>query len=106
MSTVFNGVLVQAQYDVGDQPSIISTFKDSAGDLADPSTVIFSVREPDGTITTEALGDATKLSLGVWTWLIPFPFDAEGVWWARANATAPFNSAEEIALGVGKSMFS
>lgn len=96
---------MSCQYDIGDQVTLIATFRDSNGDLADPSAITFEVREPNSTTTQKSEVDASNPSIGVWHWLIPKPFDASGTWELRAAATAPFASAEVVALGVKKSKF-
>lgn len=66
-----------ADYDVGDAPVLVATFKDSSGQLADPDTVIFRYKDPEGTLTqaqwTQAVPgtDITRVSLGVFSAVIP-----------------------------------
>ena len=95
-------------YDIGDRPRIYNTFHDDSDppELIDPTAIIFTLRKPDGTfLPAEAIGDATKISLGLWTWTIPIPFDSSGTWWVRTAATSPIQTAEELALPVQKSKF-
>lgn len=65
------------EYDVGDRPTLIATFRDEQDALADPDTVTFRYRAPDGTLTSftwtsGAPGtDITRISLGVFSAQIP-----------------------------------
>ncbi len=58
--------MVTAAYDVGDQRRLGVTFTDSAGTLADPTTVTLDMREPDGVVTawTVTAGQIVKDSTG------------------------------------------
>lgn len=51
------------EYDLGDEVTLIATFKDSTGALANPDPVLFSYREPDGTLVTKTQ----------WTQAVPGP---------------------------------
>ena len=66
-----------AEYDVGDAPTLVATFKNDQGQLADPSTVTFRYRAPDGNLTsmvwTNAVPgtDITRVSIGVFSAKVP-----------------------------------
>ena len=101
-----SGVVIAATYNIGDRPTIISYFKDSEGQPADPTTIIFKIRKPNGgDVTIKSEADATRVALGEWHWLIPAAFDESGIWWVLSQATAPFESAEEMALAVAQTRF-
>jgi len=51
----------QGEYLVGDQPTIKCTFRDRAEVATDPTTVTFTMKEPDGTKTTYTYGTDTEL---------------------------------------------
>jgi len=48
-------------YDVGDSRRLKATFKDTAGTIADPTTINFKIREPDGVETTYVFGTDSEL---------------------------------------------
>lgn len=50
-------------YDVGDEVTLVATFKDASGALANPDPVLFSYKEPDGTIVAKTQ----------WTQAVPGP---------------------------------
>ena len=55
-------------YDRGDKIRLKATFRNSAGNLADPTTIAIVIRNPDGSITTKTYvtnQDLVKESLGV-----------------------------------------
>jgi hypothetical protein len=65
-------------YDIGDAPTLIATFTDEAGGLADPTEVIFRYKDPEGTLvelqhwTAAAPGtDITKVSTGKFSARVP-----------------------------------
>ncbi len=47
--------------DIGDKLRLTNTFTDINGDLATPTTTTFTIREPDGTLTTYTLGTNAEL---------------------------------------------
>ena len=60
--------MVTTAHDIGDRRRLQATFKDVNGTLADPTTITFKMREPDGTITTkvDVAGSLVNPSVGVW----------------------------------------
>lgn len=54
--------MADTAYDIGDRVEFTGTFTNAAGALANPTTVVFKVRRPSGTIVTVA---ATNPSVGV-----------------------------------------
>ena len=60
--------MVTSAHDIGDRRRLQATFKTVAGVLADPTTVTFNIREPDGTVTTKigTSGGLINPSVGVW----------------------------------------
>ena len=92
-------------FDIGDQPTFVWTFRDENDVLTTPLAVTFSQLAPDGTLTTENLGNATEESTGVLSWQIPVPFDAPGTWKYRVAATSGVIVAEELSVKVRKSAF-
>lgn len=64
-------------YDVGDTVTLIATFKNAAGSLADPDPVIFRYKDPAGVLTSQQWTNAvpgtdiTRVSLGVFSAKVP-----------------------------------
>lgn len=94
-------------YNVGDMPTLKATFYDKAEPpaLANPTTIEFKLKAPNGTVTTATQAAATNPSIGVWLWPIPAPFDAPGTWKFRAAGTGGVVTAEELVIKVAKSSF-
>ena len=93
-------------YDIGDRPTIKALFVATDGTTpADPATIVYKLKAPDGTITTEAETDATNPAIGTWLWPLPQAFDASGTWYVRVEATVGIQTAEELTLEVGLSQF-
>ena len=64
-----NGNMTTDVHDIGDLCRLITTFKDSAGTVTDPTGVTFSVKAPSGTVTTYVYGvdgQLGKTSTGVY----------------------------------------
>lgn len=59
-------------------------FRNLAGDLANPTTVVLTVRSPSGTVTTPSL---TNTSTGVYAGMITFDEAGEWTWWWQADGT-------------------
>lgn len=55
-------------YDIGTSPTITGEFRNLAGQLADPTTVVAQYRDPSG---TQLPLSATSTAVGVWTVLLP-----------------------------------
>lgn len=67
-----------ADYNVGDAPVLVATFRNTQGQLADPDPVQFRYKAPDGQVTTVTQWtaavpgtDITKVSTGVFSAKIP-----------------------------------
>ena len=54
--------MVTKTFDIGDKQRFTATFRDDTGALKDPSTVVATLREPDGTISTPSV---SPVSTGV-----------------------------------------
>ena len=78
-------------FDIGDQPTLVVTFKGNDGVLADPTNIDFEVLRPsDAEGTPSVTGtevNATNPSTGVWQYVLP-QLDEEGHWEVRATGTA------------------
>lgn len=90
-------------FDIGDRPIITVTFRDEAGTLTSPSTVVFGYVKPDG---TEVVGQSPldNPSTGVFRYRLP-TLDAAGVWTWRGKGTAGLIAADEGSFTVRPSAF-
>ena len=57
--------MVTNAHDIGDSRRLQVTFTDVADAVADPTTIALNIKAPDGTLTTKAIGDLTKVSTGI-----------------------------------------
>ena len=62
------------EHEVGDKVTLVATFTDENGSLADPDEVLFRYIEPDGTLVAQEVwtaavpgADITRVSLGVFS---------------------------------------
>jgi uncharacterized protein YfaS (alpha-2-macroglobulin family) len=79
-------------YDIGDEVELTGTFKDAAGALASPSSVVCRVKKPDGTLLNPN-PVVTSPSTGVFKAIVD-P-DAAGEWWYRFEGTGGTKAAGE-----------
>lgn len=89
-----------ASYTKGQQVRFTGTFKNEAGALADPTTVTFRLKAPDGTLTTPT---ASSTSTGVWTALATLT--QEGTYHFRFEGAGAIVAANEDAVVVTRSQF-
>ena len=54
------------KHEVGTSPRLLVEFKDTAYEPYSPSAIALKIKEPDGTITTKAIGDLTEEETGKW----------------------------------------
>jgi hypothetical protein len=92
-------------FDIGDLVEVVVKFVDVDGQPADPTSITFKQRSPDGTIVPLSETDASNPGVGEWRWLMPGPFDAAGTWHFRAEATNGLITAVEQSVRVRKSAF-
>lgn len=69
---------------------LTATFKDQDGNLADPTTVTFAVKSPNGIITNYT---PTHLSLGVYTYNLDLDVSGLTLW--RPIGTGAVKAAEK-----------
>lgn len=94
------------RYDVGDLIRCTGTFTDADGNVQDPTTVIFKMREPDGTITTYTYNvddEAVRSSEGVY--YVDVSATSHGVWSYRWAGTGTGQAAGETQFRVYDSRF-
>ena len=96
---------MSSTFDIGDQPTVVVTFKDAGGTLADPTAITFSVLAPAGTAVSEDQTNATNPSTGIWHWELPSAIDRAGKWQVRAAATLGLICAVEDSFHVRDSDF-
>src|SRR6185295_8865126 len=90
-------------YQVGDPLPLTGTFRNSAGNLADPTTVTLSVRKPDGALLTPT---PTSTLTGIWTYTVPSATnDTPGLWWYTFTGTGAVAAVQQGSLLV-ESLFS
>lgn len=77
-------------YDKGDKIRIQGTFKDIDGALVDPTTVTFTAKDPDGTIST-----LTTVRSSVGVYYADLSLTKAGTYFYRSVGTAPAVAAEE-----------
>jgi len=87
-------------YQIGDRVEVRVTFRDSAGDLADPTLVVIKTRSGSG---AEASHAAVNESTGVYTAAVDI--DTPGRWFYRGIGTGAVVAADEGSFMVEKSAF-
>ena len=83
--------MVTESFDIGDRERLKATFRDDAGALKNPTTVVATLREPDGTISTPAVSNP---SVGVHT--VDLIFTQTGRHLLKFKGTGAVVSAQEI----------
>lgn len=76
----------------------VATFTDESGTLVDPSSVTWSVKAPDGTVTTP---EGTRASAGVYH--LQLVLDAPGRWKIEAQGDGTVIVAGDTVVSVRKS---
>jgi hypothetical protein len=92
-------------FQVGQSVTITATFKNTAGVVTDPTTVVWRIQHTDGVIQTFALSDLVKVSTGVYTLTFTITGTAYGPWWSRPTGTAGVIAADEQMFVVKRSAF-
>lgn len=86
-------------YDIGDLRRLSVTFSDIDGTEADPTTVTFKMREPDGTETIYAYGtDAELVKDGVGRYHVDWTLTQAGRHVVRWEGTGVVATAEQVEL--------
>lgn len=90
-----------AEFNIGDKRRLTMTFRDVAGDLTDPTTITFLMKEPDGTKTTYISGvNAEMVSVSTGVWRVDWVIEQEGVHNFEFKGTGTVVTAEEAAFRV------
>lgn len=82
--------MVTESFDIGDRERFKATFKDDAGALKNPTTVVATLREPDGTISTPSVSNP---SVGVHE--VDLTFSQTGRHFLQFKGTGVVVSAQE-----------
>lgn len=93
-------------FDLGDRFKATVTFTDDNGTAADPTTVTFTVRQPDGTDTDYVYGTAsevTKTATGAYKLLLTA--SSAGLWAVRVKGTGTVVAADEGLFAVAAGNF-
>lgn len=85
-------------YDIGDLVTLSATFKNNAGTLTDPTTVIFRIKDPSGTVTSPS---PIKDSTGLYHYDLSITL--AGTYWYHFEGTGLCQDAEEAYFTVRKS---
>lgn len=97
------------QYDIGDAIRFSANFKNSVPADTDPTTVVFKLKDPSGTITTYTYGGTGSNTLVVkdntGDYHADVTLDESGVWHYRWFGTGVLDAAEEEELLVVDSAF-
>lgn len=99
--------LALQEFDLGDAPRVIVTFRDFSGVLADPTTVTVKIKKGDGSIVTKLFGtdvEVVKDSAGIYH--IDIDTDMSGTWTVRGEGTGAVKAAIEQRFKVKESDFS
>lgn len=92
--------LSQHDADIGDKVRVTATFYDGDDDLAAPTAVVISARDPSG---NEAALSSSTSSTGVY--VADLAIDESGRWWFRAVGTGAVEAAAEKSLLVRATAF-
>ncbi len=84
-------------YETGTLVQLTGTFTNVSGVLTDPTTIVCTVRDPAGNVTTPAV---TRVSAGIYTANLDLTNATPGVWAYRFAGTGVCQAAEEAALFV------
>lgn len=93
---------MQRSYPLGDEVAATATFINTlTGVPTNPTNVVFSLRDPDGIVTTP--GNISNPRVGVY--MCPFTPGKPGWWTLRWKATGAVNAAIENRFEVTPSAF-
>ena len=83
-------------YDLGDLVRLTAEFRDTAGQLQDPTTVAFRHQAPGGTAETLVYGTDTEVKRdNVGVFHVDVSADTEGAWKIRCESTGTGQAAAE-----------
>lgn len=82
-------------YQIGDAPRCSAEFRNAAGTLIDPSTVVFKFTTPAGVVTTYTYPAAEVVKDGVGLYHVDLNANARGIWLYRWESTGTGQAAEQ-----------
>lgn len=95
-----------ATHDIGDVVRVDVEFRDTAGALVDPTTVVFKIKNPVGQTTTYTHGvDAQLVKDAVGKYHVDVEPAIQGVWTYRWEGSGANKGAEEANFTVRESEF-
>lgn len=80
-------------FDIGDVVRALARFRNVAGVLTDPTSVVGRVRKPDGTLGDVTFAKDTPPVTG--EYIASIAIDQSGDWWVRATSTGTVASSVE-----------
>jgi len=86
-------------YSSGSLARLSATFRDEAGDPADPTSVTLSIKRPDGELLEIESDDLISTDIGVYSYLLEIT-DHEGAWYYRFVGTGSVQVVGEGSLFV------
>jgi uncharacterized protein YfaS (alpha-2-macroglobulin family) len=94
------------EFEVGDLVRVTGTVKNKAGQQIDPATVKFSVKPPNGIVTTYTYGiDAQLVRESQGNYRIDINANAPGLWHYRFFSTGSEQAAKEDQFRVKPTQF-
>lgn len=79
---------------IGETETLSFTFRNASAVLTDPTSIVLSIREPDGTETAKTQADMTSPSTGLWTY--DFAVTKAGRHFAVADGDGDVEAVAEI----------
>lgn len=93
-------------YDIGDRVRVTAEFRSLTGTLTDPTTIVFKLRSPRGTVTQLEYGvDTALVRESVGRYYSDVDLNLPGTWCYRWAGTGAVQAAEEGTIVVEKSYF-
>lgn len=93
-------------FSMGEIVRVSAIFTNTAGAVADPTSVFFKYRNPGGTITSLTYGvDAALVKDSTGNYHVDIDANDDGPWWWRFYSTGTGQTAEEGKFAVARSVF-
>ena len=90
-------------HDIGDRRKLTCEVRDDGGDLVDPDTLVFTMRDPAGVLTSYTLTDVELVHDSVGAYHVYWDCAAAGKHWWRFAAGGNVGAAEESTFTVRQS---
>jgi hypothetical protein len=93
-----------SRYDIGDWVRVVATFTSTDGiTTADPSTILFLLKNPAGSVATYAFSTGSVQRATVGQYWAEFGIATGGSWFYRWQGTGGVQAAEEFQLVADRS---